>query len=447
MRTNQIKKIRKKKKKKRRKKILKASKKSFIIAGLVILLCLTVAFFFPAINGWMVESRAYFGDTRAKFELAEYYYSGSAGFDKDFDKALYWYRKAAEKKHEGALFALGKIFEEGIIVVPDRRRAMSYYLQAANRGERRAQVKVGMMHLGRIKNLGSGEDKAKALNQSDQENLDQALSWLGKAADRDDRAAMARLADLYLAGYGAPEDRKKALPYLLRAAELGDSGAQLRAGLFYLSGENLEKNPERGIKLLEEASIHGNVEALYHLGVVAQDPERARHYLELAAEKGSCPSQELLGRMCEEGLGGSKNIYNAIKWYEHAAENGSVPAMARLGTLYSRDDGELKPDSEKALFYTRAAARAENPEALRNLGLFFRTGFGVFQNQNKALHMFKAAADKGDAQAMYHLGECYEYGYGCFKNMNQAKVWYERARDEGSADASARLQAFETNQF
>ena len=61
--------------------------------------------------------------------------------------------------------------------------------------------------------------------------------------------------------------------------------------------------------------------------------------------------------------------------------------------------------------------------------------------------MFKAAADKGDAQAMYHLGECYEYGYGCFKNMNQAKVWYERARDEGSADASARLQAFENNQF
>jgi len=121
--------------------------------------------------------------------------------------------------------------------------------------------------------------------------------------------------------------------------------------------------------------------------------------------------------------------------------------MARLGTLYSRGDGELKPDSEKALFYTRAAARAENPEALRNLGLFFRTGFGVFQNQNKALHMFKAAADKGDAQAMYHLGECYEYGYGCFKNMNQAKVWYERARDEGSADASARLQAFENNQF
>jgi TPR repeat protein len=75
-------------------------------------------------------------DSRAQFIFAEnLFYSPAKITERNsFIEALKWYRLAAHSSHSQALLQLGKFYDNGILVMPDRNKALEYYLLAASLG-------------------------------------------------------------------------------------------------------------------------------------------------------------------------------------------------------------------------------------------------------------------------------------------------------------------------
>ena len=104
----------------------------------------------------------------ADFEAGDAYYYG-IGREKDYKKAIVFYKKAAESLNPKAYFMLGKAYEEGNGVVKDYKEATRWYASAANAGNQYAQVRLGKMY---ESGKGIGHD------------LKEAAKWYEKAADQ-----------------------------------------------------------------------------------------------------------------------------------------------------------------------------------------------------------------------------------------------------------------------
>ena len=59
---------------------------------------------------------------------------GGVGIDQDFDKALYWYKRAIENGHSESIFNLGTLYENGQGVEKDIAMAIKYYKNAKAKG-------------------------------------------------------------------------------------------------------------------------------------------------------------------------------------------------------------------------------------------------------------------------------------------------------------------------
>lgn len=77
------------------------------------------------------------GEPRAMFSLGYIAY-----FRKDYSEALKWFERALEKNHHRSGYWIGKIYWRGRSVDRDRKRAQSYFAQAAQRKVVEAQRAV-----------------------------------------------------------------------------------------------------------------------------------------------------------------------------------------------------------------------------------------------------------------------------------------------------------------
>ncbi len=114
-----------------------------------------------------------------------------------------------------AALLLAKVYDFGVGGVPaDRALATSYWLRAAELGNRDAMVQAGMRFM-------DGDAKG-------QPDYGQAAHWLGLAAAAGDARAMTYLADLYAAGHGRPGDERRSEDLYRTAAGKGNSLAMER---------------------------------------------------------------------------------------------------------------------------------------------------------------------------------------------------------------------------
>jgi uncharacterized protein len=120
----------------------------------------------------LAEPLAKNGDADAQFIMARLHHIGG-GMRKDEEKAVEWYRKAAEQGHGMAQYALGIMYERGDGVLPSKLAAAEWYHKAATRGVPVAQYNLGVMFA-----KGEGVDR----------DLTQAKRWLAEASKSSDQA-------------------------------------------------------------------------------------------------------------------------------------------------------------------------------------------------------------------------------------------------------------------
>jgi len=141
-----------------------------------------------------LSKKALAGDTNAQLRMGLAFEFGQ-GVDRDVDKAMRWYRIAADRGDPVAQTDLGYLYETGGTGPANPAEAAKWYLRAAVSGFARAQFNLGTLYL-----RGAGVER----------NDEDAAHWIGEAADAGCPTAMAALSYLYANGKGVPRDEQKA---------------------------------------------------------------------------------------------------------------------------------------------------------------------------------------------------------------------------------------------
>ncbi|RIA87323.1 hypothetical protein C1645_878100 [Glomus cerebriforme] len=344
-------------------------------------------------------------------------YENGGHIEKTLEKAIYWYRKAAENGNYEAQFNLGQYYRYGN-GVEKNEKVFEYHKKSADKGYLDAQFELGYCY---SKGIGTEANKAKAFE-------------LFKIAAENGRAvAQKNLGYLYENGKGTDKDLEKAIYWYRKAAENGNYDSQYALGRCYEYGIGVEKNVVKAFEYYNTVAKKGHYIAQNNLGYLyvrsertEKDLEKAIYWLQKAAENGYKLAYDNLGICYELGIGVNKDKIRAFELYKKSSEKGYINAKFHLGYCYVNGIG-TKINKEKGYELYNEAARVENNEK------------EIVNDLNEVKHWYQKSAEHDNKVALCKLGEIYELGKGVNQNIIRAFDYYKKAAKEGSMDGKYKL--------
>jgi hypothetical protein len=195
----------------------------------------------------------------ANFRIGDMYADGN-GVPKDTSEAEKWYQRGVDMASAGARAGwftadvyLANAYLQSKGVPLDYGEAMHWMKDAAEYGNRQAQVNLGSMYRD---------------GQGTLQNYGEAMYWYRKAADRGSAVAEWMIGRLYFDGKGVTRDFTEAATWFRKADGEGLPVAQWDLGMMYYRGYGVSK-----------------------------DVATARAWLQKAADRGYAPAKEMLARL------------------------------------------------------------------------------------------------------------------------------------------------------
>lgn len=148
-------------------------------------------------------------DPSAFIELARRFGQGDI-FERDLQKAAFWYHQAAEKENAVAQYRLGTLYEEGIGVAKNPRIAREWYIRAAENGNARAMHNLAVLYTEGV----FGEPDFK-----------EAFKWFERGASYGIKDSQFNLGILYVRGLGVKASLPQAYKWFDIVAKSGDIDA------------------------------------------------------------------------------------------------------------------------------------------------------------------------------------------------------------------------------
>jgi uncharacterized protein len=221
-----------------------------------------------------------------------------------------------------AQYNLGLIWSEGRGVRPDKTKAVDWWKRAAEGGHVRAMHNLALAHIAGIPDKKTGHTV---------QDYDAALTWLGKAAEKDFPNSLYSLGKMYQYGLGVKQDDARAASLFMKSAEQGFVRAQYNLAKAYRDGAGVKRNTD----------------------------ESLRWFL-AAAEGGYAKAQYKMAMRLVEGQGTEADIIEALKWCLLAARHGNKEARDWL------DDLVLQASLPELQEATRRASELEVQEGSAN---------------------------------------------------------------------------------
>lgn len=163
---------------------------------------------------------------------------------------------------------------------------------------------------------------------------------------------------------------------------------------------------------------------------LASNPSHAIAQLRPLAFDGDPQAQLLLGQLLVNGVGATRDLHGALRWFKAAAQAQIPLAMNMVGRCYEYGLGTGVDYMAAARWYYRAAS-FDCDWAIYNYAHLLANGRGVEKDQVAALAWFRLAASRGHARAMHFLGEYLEKGWGTPSDLEAAVAWYRRSAEGG----------------
>ena len=185
------------------------------------------------------------------------------------------------------------------------------------------------------------------------------------------------------------------MPQFCPALEIGNAQQLLLSGDKYLLGFGVPKSYETAYKRYLSASPHLS------------------------------EATNMLGVLSEHGLGKSKDMVGALKWYTKAAGQGSPEAFNNLGRIYEFGLS-VEVDLIGSLANYEKAAENGCIDGMVNLGLTLESS-GEFE---KAKHWYERASDFLNARGQNCLGGLYYLGKGVEKDYGMAVEYFRKASEQ-----------------
>ena len=314
------------------------------------------------------------GDSNAQFQLGLFY---QRGLQRDMDKALKWYKLAADQGHSAALEILGMLYLSGSGIPKDATKGMRCLEKASENGNLSS-------------NLTLGEIYSNGLFDIKKDNV-LARKWLLKIAERENADAQYQLGLLAL----NENDVDGAVSWYVKSADNGCALASFSLGYLFFQGTRVQKDVDKALQYYTHSADKGNVAAMYNLAL-----------------------------MHLNGDHGKKDIQKAIEWLSRASNEGYILADLTLGGLYQKGrEGDLKPNYAKGREYFEKAALKNDPAALLLLGKIFKEGEGIDKDLSKAFTYFVQSAELGNPLAQMLVANALILGEGITKNPSLAYSW------------------------
>lgn len=242
--------------------------------------------------------------------------------------------------------------------------------------------------------------------------------------------------------WAAPEERQEALQRARTEVQTGAARGDVRAAGLY-AGMILAENPEAAARFAEIAASARQPEGLFvkgycleqGLGGVRQNAAEAVQCYGAAADAGIEEAQRALARIYQDGADGiAPDPDRAFSYYLQSAEQGNAESQYRTAIAFEEGIGTEKDPTQAAEFYQLAAEKGHlqaQLAAARCCG----EGIGIKKAPEKALGYYRMAAEKGSTEALYQIGKYYSETPGGGRNTDKAFTYFQKAADAGHAEA------------
>lgn len=285
-------------------------------------------------------------------------------------------------------FRVGMAYYEGAYMLPkDMNKALSYFRKAAERGHALAQT---FMVMG-------------CMNYNDDHN-EEVMYWLQKAAEQGERQALYNLGISYHRGdLNGMVDIAKSNELFRQSAEAGYQAAYSRMAQIYFNGEGVEKNLKIAkywawldFANLPEDSRDNSI--LMQL-IEPEDVNEENHLnfkkiIEEAAEAGERDAMDNWAA----GLKNTGDNEKAFALWQKAVNLKHPNSMCNVARqCWTEKVKEYK--QAKALF--EEASKSGNEHAFYGLAVIYYQGLGVERDVKKAWEYLEKAINKGDTESKY----------------------------------------------
>lgn len=204
----------------------------------------TIKNFGEAMQWW--EKAAEQNHAKALYRLSKMYFHGE-GVPKNHHVMFLWCLKAAELGYVDAQNYLGFLFSKGYFgVAKDYEKAVYWWKKAALQDSEISQFNLGMMY-----------SRGQGVLKDDKE----AVKWWRKAAGNGMVFARYMLGKSYHRGNGVTQDHAKALKLWRKAAHDGDTDAKYSLGWMYLGGCAVRQDLAEAKKWFQNAAACGHSDA------------------------------------------------------------------------------------------------------------------------------------------------------------------------------------------
>lgn len=347
---------------------------------------------FKSVDAERIIRQADEGDVESMLIAASLFRQGYK-VPKDKQRAVEYYRKAADNGSDMAMFQLAIMQRDGIVDgTPNIGEYVQWMTKAADAGNVDACYNIGLYYF----SIRPAKN-ADALT----------FKYLQKAVEGGNADALIDFSNCYQWGIGTKVSNDKAEAYLLKALELGVTGSKFNLGCFYAAQKDSEKY-RKGVALLRSGAdededvscqtILGTV-YLYGDGHIEPDVDKAMKYLTKAAKGGDSQAQIQLGEMYLTGTAVSKDLKIAEMLLLSALEQQNAEACEKLARLYLEQGDQLN-----YIKFTQLGVKMGNPRCSLTLGGIYVLGKGLPKNRELAIKYFSMAAEQRDDPEAQTLG-------------------------------------------
>lgn len=420
-----------------------------------------------------IKKAAENGDAKAQFELAKRFDTGD-GVEKNLATAFDWFLKAAENENVDAMIEIATRIRMGKGIQRDYEKSKPWFKKAAEFGNPEAQYQYARF-------FGFTYDYTEIIGEKYQiqENAQQYVEWLERAAKQNHAIAKYSLGMTYM--LGTLEDRiddgskrlliepdidiDRGLLLLRESADAGYWRAQQVMAILYQSGyKKIKSDQGESDKYWQKFVGHTdpkNQRAIgnqyYRHAVNPFDKFDPQHFFSDKAGKSRYQGRELtcdesnkvafewfqkaaaqddkeskyrLGKMYRDGIGTRKDLKSSTEFFEHAAVMGHQDSMLRFASALLHGDGVVKDYVEAHKWFLRVA----------NLKDFDYEA--VYDRWGEFTPIFLDGVDINWARNI--LGVSYKNGRGVEKDNVLAYAWYNIAASGGNEIAKYNLAGMES---
>lgn len=339
-----------------------------------------------------------------------------AGTQEAIKKSTALYEELADNGHVTGLEESIKLHTRGVDVTKDLKKLIRW-------GEKLVAINKD----GRSKCILAISLREEGTSES----LKRAATLFEESSNDGYFSAYTEIARCYEKGIGLEKNPKRAAEWLLlKSAHAGDNASQIELARCFEEGNGRPTDYskaaywyEKSISTTSDPQI--KIESEYNLACClelmrgpANYKKAAEHFLKLA-KNGYTPAFADIASYLKDGLGITRDLTEAVAWYEKAVAAGDVYCFLSLAEClkelsHFQETGDQKNHSEN---------QKANSENQKKRETYLKQAAIYFEKAASA----GSAGFAGSATAQYEVAMCYENGKGVKKDLKAALRWYELA--------------------